>query len=339
MIQKSYNYYNRSYAIEQIQTYDNSNRIDFNLDCQRGLVWDDKRQQDLIDTLMMGERIPEFHVIKEDTDPIFRVADGKQRLTNILLFINNKLSWKKREADPAFYPLFGNKNSLYFKELPKEYQTAILNTEISFACYRDMDERAITKLFRKLNAGVPLSSFARGLAGNITIKTGFLNELMAHPVIEKVFSVSMIEKDDAELTLLRILLLLDTVTPNESIGALDLRPTAIFSYIPDVVMASNEEIGAWTKKMERGRAIIKKYLDILDTYDDSLRTSKSSTLLFTVLYAYTYDLNDTQLFKLYNMINATSASAVVGAGADFSAPKIQTWIRYINKNFLPEVMR
>lgn len=43
MIQKSYNYYNRSYAIEQIQAYDNSKRIDFNLDCQRGLVWDEKR--------------------------------------------------------------------------------------------------------------------------------------------------------------------------------------------------------------------------------------------------------------------------------------------------------
>lgn len=338
MIQKSYNYYNRSYAIEQIQAYDNSKRIDFNLDCQRGLVWDEKRQQDLIDTLMMGERIPEFHVIKEDTDPVFRVADGKQRLTNILLFINNKLQWKKHEADPAFLPLFKNKNGLYFKELPQEYQTAILNTEISFACYRDMDERAITKLFRKLNAGVPLSSFARGLAGNITIKTGFLNELIGHPVIEKIFSTSMIEKDDAELTLLRILLMLDMVTPGESIDALDLRPTVVFSYIPDIISASDEEIGIWVKKMERSRIIIKKYLDILDTYNDSLRTTKSSTLLFTILYAYTYNLNDFQLFKLYNMINATPASRVVGAGADFSTSKVQTWIRYINKNFLPEIL-
>ena len=61
-------------------------------------------------------------------------------------------------------------------------------------------------------------------------------------------------------------------------------------------------------------------------------------LLFTILYAYTYDLNETQIFKLYNMINVTSASTVVGAGADFSSSKIQTWIRYINKNFLPEIL-
>ena len=104
----------------QIQTYNQQNRLDFNLDCQRGYVWTDSQKQSLIDTLVFQERIPEIHAIKEDSSPIFHIADGKQRLSTILSYLNNELAWKKSSADISFKYLFGKKDKLYFSELPTE---------------------------------------------------------------------------------------------------------------------------------------------------------------------------------------------------------------------------
>jgi hypothetical protein len=66
----------------------------------------------------------------------------------------------------------------------------ILNTQISLALYSNMTPASTTKLFRKLNSGTTLGEFQKGLAENITIKKDFLNELMDHPVINRIFSIS-----------------------------------------------------------------------------------------------------------------------------------------------------
>ena len=81
--------------LESILLFYQSNRIDTDLDCQRGYVWTSEQKQQLIDTLINRERIPEFHVIKEADEAIFHFADGKQRVTTILNFLSGKLSWEK----------------------------------------------------------------------------------------------------------------------------------------------------------------------------------------------------------------------------------------------------
>ena len=62
---QTYQYKNVNYDLEQILAFYQTNRIDTNLDCQRGYVWTPEQKQQLIDTLVFRERIPEFHVIKE----------------------------------------------------------------------------------------------------------------------------------------------------------------------------------------------------------------------------------------------------------------------------------
>ena len=91
----TYSFKNVGYNLESILLFYQSNRIDTDLDCQRGYVWTSEQKQQLIDTLINRERIPEFHVIKEADEAIFHFADGKQRVTTILNFLSGKLSWEK----------------------------------------------------------------------------------------------------------------------------------------------------------------------------------------------------------------------------------------------------
>ena len=166
----TYIYTNVNYTLEQILAFYNAKRIDTDLDCQRGYVWQESQKQQLIDTLINRERIPEFHVIKEADEAIFHFADGKQRITTIIKFLTDELKWNKADANPIYHMLFDKKNKLKFSELPENFQNMILNTQISFALYSNMNPALVTKLFRKLNNGTALTEFQKGLAENITVK-------------------------------------------------------------------------------------------------------------------------------------------------------------------------
>ena len=330
----TYTYSTKQYALDQIITFYKQNKIDTDLDCQRGLVWTEQQKQDLIDTLIRRERIPEFHVIKEDYEAIFHFADGKQRITTIIDFLTNKLKWLKSKSSDDFSDLFNNRMYLYFKDLPEEWQNAILNNELQFACYKDMDARSTTVLFRKLNSGTSLSAFAKGLASHISIKKYFLDILMRHPICNKIFSESMLNKDDAEQLFVRLYVLMKTYDENNKQHRnIDLTPPALEKYYLNIETATDEEIGKWIKELEKYTNIINQMLDRLNTFQDTidspLKTSKSFPLLFGIYFTYIYSYNDSDFESLYKYLNKKKASEIVGPGADYSASKINIYMNYV----------
>ena len=326
----TYTYSTKQYALDQIITYYNQNKIDTDLDCQRGLVWTSNQKQDFIDTLVRRERIPEFHVIKEDYESIFHFADGKQRISTSIDFLTNQLKWLKSNAAPEFRELFDRKQFIYFKDLPLEWQNAVLNNELQFACYKDMTPRSITTLFRKLNSGTSLSTFAKGLASHISVKKYFLDSIINHPVCKKIFSESMLNKDDAELIFVRAYLLMKTYDNNNKIHqSIDLRPPALEENYLDVESATDEEIGQWFKELEKYKNVILSMLDRLNTFENLCETSKSFPLLFAMYFTYMRGYSDQEFEALYNALNATTAASIVGAGADYSTNKITTYMKYV----------
>ena len=331
----TYTYSTKQYALDQIVTYYSQNKIDTDLDCQRGLVWTDNQKQDFIDTLIRRERIPEFHVIKEDYESIFHFADGKQRITTSIDFLTNKLKWLKSKAGPEFQNVFKGKTFLYFKDLPVEWRNAILNNELQFACYKDMDARSTTILFRKLNNGTSLSSFAKGLASHISVKRYFLDQVMKHPVCKKIFTKSMLDKDDAEQLFVRLYVLMRNYDNNgKNHINVDLTPPALEKYYLDVETADDTTVGKWIKELEKYTSIINDLLDRLNTFnndDNSLQTSKGFPLLFAMYQTYMKDYDDQDFENLYKYLNNKKASDIVGAGADYSASKVGMYIREVNR--------
>ena len=99
--------------------------IDFNVylpskgkNLQRDLVWTIEQKRELIMSVLIGRHIPHCAVIntinKEDSSKdLYLIIDGKQRLTTIFDFIDNKFSI---ELEGKEY---------LFSDLPTEYQQAI----------------------------------------------------------------------------------------------------------------------------------------------------------------------------------------------------------------------
>lgn len=61
---------------------------------QREKVWSTKQKSELIESLIMGIPIPVFYV-KEKSDGVYVVVDGKQRLTTLFEYIDNKFQLDK----------------------------------------------------------------------------------------------------------------------------------------------------------------------------------------------------------------------------------------------------
>ena len=326
----TYSFKNVGYNLESILLFYQSNRIDTDLDCQRGYVWTSEQKQQLIDTLINRERIPEFHVIKEADEAIFHFADGKQRVTTILNFLSGKLSWEKSQADPKFKELFGKNNKLFFSDLPKNFQNMILDTELQFACYSNMTPASTTKLFRKLNSGTALGEFQKGLAENITIKQYFLNTLMDHPVIQKIFSTSKIEKGNAEQALIRLMILMKNLDDNITIEC-DLTPPNLKNYYLNLEGASEEESYQWIQILYIYQKKIKKYLDWLNTYTNlNLNTRSDYVFLFSIFFTYKNNSDEEYLKMLFETLNGISAGSIVGSGSDYSKTNIKKYLDYIS---------
>lgn len=336
---KTYDSTTKLYALEQINFYYHDNRLNFNLDCQRGTVWTESQKQDLIDTLMCDERIPEVHVIKEDNKNIFEIADGKQRLTTLLDFINNQLIWKAKYADPAFLFLFGDSKEISFDCLPIEYQNSILSTEITFATYKNMTNKAITKLFRKLNSGTPLSAFQKGMAENISLRKEFSMPLLSHPAIQKIFSENKIKKDNAEADLVGLLAMMLACDKYQAITPIDITDGHLFDYNKNDLffhitnISSEDEYNEWAAKLTDKSRVIIKYLDILNKYFDVYTRSKAQ-FIFPILYAYYFDMSEKEFMTLFYKMKSIQPKDIIGGGAQYVTSSNKKWIDLINNKLL-----
>ena len=210
-----------TYNIAYIKDLADRGQLSTELDCQRGYVWTEERQQGMWDTLLRGHRIPECQAVLSSRQgfPLYEIIDGKQRITTILNIVNNKIPFKKNGADSIYSPLFKDNKIIYFKELPKELQTRILTTNINFALYSNLTDNDLVVLFRKLNASMPLSEFSKSIACYVTMRTKFTRFLIKHPTIKGLFTEKEAEKSEDEKFAIRLMYLL-----RYGIGEVDLQP-------------------------------------------------------------------------------------------------------------------
>jgi hypothetical protein len=85
---------------------------------QRELVWTIEQKRELINSVLIGRHIPHCAIInivdpENESKDILQIIDGKQRLSTLVDFIENKFTI---ELEGTYY-LFG--------ELPQDYQQAL----------------------------------------------------------------------------------------------------------------------------------------------------------------------------------------------------------------------
>lgn len=111
--------------------------VDMNPDYQRDYVWEDSDKESLLDSVFSHIEIGKFAFIKRpySSDILYEVLDGKQRLSTLLDFYENRLSYK----------------GFYFNELSGKDKYTFLNAEVSIGETSDLTEEEIYQYFYTLN--------------------------------------------------------------------------------------------------------------------------------------------------------------------------------------------
>ncbi|RGB40176.1 hypothetical protein C1646_753657 [Rhizophagus diaphanus] len=149
---------NGTHTIYKLYSWLQNGMIDLNPDYQRDIVWSDKRQSYLIDSLFNNFYVPPviFSCKMLDNKRIMRVCiDGKQRLTSIRKFIDNEI--------PHLNPSDGCANKRYYKNLNNRYYLTEAERE-KFECielfcveYYDLTFQQEQEIFSRVQLGVALT--------------------------------------------------------------------------------------------------------------------------------------------------------------------------------------
>ena len=84
---------------------------------QRSFVWNAKQKSELIESILMGIPLPVLYFFQQK-DGKFQVVDGRQRLTTVFQFMNNKFALTGLE-------ILEKENTKYFKDLDPLMQSTI----------------------------------------------------------------------------------------------------------------------------------------------------------------------------------------------------------------------
>jgi hypothetical protein len=78
-------------SVYELKRQYDKDRIELSPDYQRGNVWNSKQRSELIESILMGIPLPIMYFF-QNSSGIKQVVDGKQRLTALFDYINNKFS-------------------------------------------------------------------------------------------------------------------------------------------------------------------------------------------------------------------------------------------------------
>ncbi|WP_347401242.1 DUF262 domain-containing protein [Microbacterium esteraromaticum] len=131
-----------------------ANELDLQPDFQRGEVWDRKRRQRLIDTLLREWYVPAVHIVEEE-DGSEVVLDGQQRIAAIRDFFDNKLKvdGNIEPLDPRIQDLHG----LTFSKLPPRVQRSLERFVMQVITLTEYDPDEPNELFFRLNQSYNLT--------------------------------------------------------------------------------------------------------------------------------------------------------------------------------------
>lgn len=159
-----------------------------------------------IDSLLRAWSINLIYVWKKGNKKY--VIEGKQRITNLLSYKNDKFSLSKKlkpvEINGTVYEIAGKK----FSKLDEAVQYKLLNAEMHFFVMSECTEEEVREMFIRLNSGKPLNR-AQKLVGIMDYSVSEnLQKIMQHPFWAKTgITAGDIKTDNIRKVACQILML------------------------------------------------------------------------------------------------------------------------------------
>ena len=150
-------------------------KINFDHIVQRSYVWERTRKSALIESMIIGYPIPPVFAKRIDDGSgkrgsnTYYIMDGKQRLSTIKEYLNDEFALSQLAPVSYMDDELGEECTIdisekKFSELPEALQNYLNTITISVTYFDNLTKEEERELFKRLNAGKPLSTKSRLLA-------------------------------------------------------------------------------------------------------------------------------------------------------------------------------
>ena len=145
-------------------------KVDLEHEVQRGAVWEKWRKSAFIESMILGYPFPPIYAKKGTGDnKAYVILDGKQRLTTIKEYLNDEFALTKLIPVTYLDESINERKTcdisgLKFSELPEALQDHLNTVSITLIYFENLTKEEEREMFKRLNAGKPLSTKSRLLA-------------------------------------------------------------------------------------------------------------------------------------------------------------------------------
>lgn len=163
------------WSAKQLKGMVMNNKIDFNHIVQRSYVWERSRKSALIESMIVGYPIPPVFAKRVDDGSgrrgsnVYHIMDGKQRLSTVNEYLNDEFALTPLSPVTYFDDEAGEERevditNMKFSELPESLQNYLQTVTFNVTYFDGLTKTEERELFKRLNAGKPLSTKSRLLA-------------------------------------------------------------------------------------------------------------------------------------------------------------------------------
>lgn len=150
-------------------------KINFNHIVQRSYVWERTRKSALIESMILGYPIPYVFAKRVDdgtdkkNNKIYYIMDGKQRLSTVKEYLNDEFALTDLAPVAYMDDEIGEEreqdiSGMKFSELPEALRNHLETVTFNVVYFDNLTKEEERELFKRLNAGKPLSTKSRLLA-------------------------------------------------------------------------------------------------------------------------------------------------------------------------------
>lgn len=221
------------WSAKQLSSMVKNGKINFDHIIQRSYCWERTRKSALIESMILGFPIPNVFAKRIDDGTgkrggnIYYIMDGKQRLSTVKEFLNDEFVLSKLQ--PITY--FDNEedkevqvdiSGMKFSELPDGLKDFLNTVTFNVTYFDNLTKDEERELFKRLNAGKPLSAKNKTLASAKNIEE--LLDIGSHELFEKMLSDKAKQNKNQAVIVTKVLTMLNNEVENISFASKDFNP-------------------------------------------------------------------------------------------------------------------
>lgn len=221
------------WSAKQLSGMVKNGKINFDHIIQRSLCWERTRKSALIESMIIGYPIPAVFAKRMDDGSgkrgsnTYFIMDGKQRLSTVKEFLNDEFTLT--ELSPITYfdtekdkEVEVNISGMKFSDLPDGLKDFLNTVTFSVTYFDNLTKDEEKELFKRLNAGRPLSAKNRTLASAKNIEE--LLDIGSHKLFDEMLTDKAKQNKNQAVIVAKALTMLNNEVVGISFASKDFNP-------------------------------------------------------------------------------------------------------------------